>query len=290
MKFSNYIGFALFWLLVQLCRLLPFPLLYGLSYLFYLLTYYVIPLRQRVVMQNLRNAFPSYSAEELRRISREHVRFVCDMALETLKGFTLSPQELSRRWRVTNPELLDHYQQQGLSLIAIGAHYANWEWGVSLNSQSQLKAAYIYKALHNPLVDRYLQRFRTSHQAEIIPVSKAARCFLANRNKPRCYILIADQHPGGANTLQWFNFLNQDTAFIVGPEKYAKSFNYPAAFFRVDRIKRGYYQATVVPITDTPQATPEGFITEQSMRILEQQIQEQPVYWLWGHKRWKLKR
>lgn len=290
MKFSNYLGFAFFWLLVQLCRLMPFSLLYALSYLIYLLVYYVIPVRRRVIMQNLHNAFPNYSKAEIERISRQHVRFACDMALETLKGFTLSPQELDRRWRVVNPELLDHYQQQGRSLIIISAHYANWEWGVSLNSQTQLKSAYIYKSLHNPLVDRYLQRFRTSYQAEIIPVSKAARYFLANRSKPRCYILIADQHPGGASSVQWFSFLNQDTAFIVGPEKYAKSFDYPAAFAKIECLKRGYYQTTFIPITDTPKATPDGFITEQSMRLLEQQIERAPAYWLWGHKRWKLKR
>ncbi|WP_305047367.1 LpxL/LpxP family acyltransferase [Geofilum rubicundum] len=32
---------------------------------------------------------------------------------------------------------------------------------------------------------------------------------------------------------------------------------------------------------------PEFAITEWQVRLLEQQIIEQPEYWLWSHKRWK---
>ncbi len=287
-KIADYIGFSIFWLTVQLIGMLPFWIIYGISFLFYLLVYYVVPFRRKIAIQNLNNSFPDYTHKQIKAIYKKHVRFMCDMALETLKGFTMSYAAMCKRWVVTNPELMDQYQNQ--SVIAISAHYANWEWGISMEPQIKHRSADVYKPVRNPLLDRYMLRAREKMGMAIVPVKSTARYFLTHRAEAHCYFLVADQHPGGTSKVHWMKFLGQDTAFIVGPEKYAKSFNYPVVFTEILCIKRGYYQARFIPITDDPLHTADGEITEKSMHILEKQIKQDPAYWLWGHKRWKLKR
>ena len=85
-------------------------------------------------------------------------------------------------------------------------------------------------------------------------------------------------------------FLNQDTAVIYGAEHLAKKYNFPVFYYSVKKEKRGYYSFEIFPITDKPQETEYGFITQSHVSHLEKAIKQEPQYWLWSHKRWKLKR
>jgi KDO2-lipid IV(A) lauroyltransferase len=60
-------------------------------------------------------------------------------------------------------------------------------------------------------------------------------------------------------------------------------------FYRIDLIKRGYYTYTFVPLVEDPKNTQPHEITEAHVRYLETQIKEKPEYWLWSHRRWKIK-
>ena len=55
---------------VGLISRLPFPLLYALSDVVYVVVYHLIGYRRRVVRQNLRTSFPDKSERELRDIER----------------------------------------------------------------------------------------------------------------------------------------------------------------------------------------------------------------------------
>jgi len=285
-KISNLLGFFAFWSSIQLCRCLPFRALFGLSTLLYYLSYYLFPLRKKVAMENLGRCFPDKSDTERKSIYKKHLQFMFDLILETFKGFTLSPEALCKRFRITNPKFLEKYSNS--SVLVITAHYGNWEWGRCLPYQLSQPLAVIYKPLHNPLVNRYLLAYRKKTQVVLISVRETFKYLNSHIDDPKCYFLIADQHPGGAKEVHWMTFFNQDTACIVGPEKCAKSFNYPVLYAAISRIKRGYYEVEFLPITDHPKDTQPGEIIEASMRLLEQQIRKDPAYWLWGHRRWKL--
>ncbi|NNE02797.1 MAG: lipid A biosynthesis acyltransferase, partial [Eudoraea sp.] len=58
-------------------------------------------------------------------------------------------------------------------------------------------------------------------------------------------------------------------------------------FMKVSKVKRGYYQVEFIPITTHGKETKEHEITEQFLRLTEQQIKERPEHYLWTHRRWK---
>ena len=85
-------------------------------------------------------------------------------------------------------------------------------------------------------------------------------------------------------------FLNQDTPVSFGVEKFGKEYNLPIVFGAIRKIKRGHYDFEYTLLFEEPAKTEYGEITKAHTLTLEKDIQENPQYWLWSHKRWKHKR
>ena len=56
---------------------------------------------------------------------------------------------------------------------------------------------------------------------------------------------------------------------------------------KVEKVKRGFYEATISTITKHPKDYKDYEITDIFLKLLEEQIYEAPEYYLWTHKRWK---
>ncbi len=270
-----------------LFKFIPFWLLYLLSDGLYWLLYYVVRVRRRTVRSNIQFVFPDYPLHEVKKIEKQAYRNFCDIMLETIKGFTLSPQEMHRRYLITNPELIDPYYEEKRGVVGFIAHFNNWEWGISLQQSLKHKAFYIYKRLHNRVVDELILQKRELGGAQLIDKDQMAQVLIKNRRTPSFYALIADQRPSGDQEQRSVTFFKRNITCFAGPELIAKTFNYPVIYCKIERIKRGFYQATGVLITDTPKNTPDGFISQQCFSLLEAQIKEQPQNWMWMHKRFK---
>ena len=70
-------------------------------------------------------------------------------------------------------------------------------------------------------------------------------------------------------------------------EEIAKKMNLPIVYLKVEKIKRGYYQASFEMMTESPKDFPNYALSEAYIRKVEQQILEAPTYYLWTHNRWK---
>jgi KDO2-lipid IV(A) lauroyltransferase len=260
------------------------------SDLLYYIVYYIFPYRKKIVLMNLRNSFPDKTEEEILQISRKFFRFFCDLVTETIKGFTMSVPSLVRRFQVVNPELADKYFNQGKSVMFIGPHYGNHEWGKIIGLQMQHPLVVLYSTFSNPYVDQYLIRARVKYHIELVPVQKILRAFMERKNKPYGFILGVDQRPFDLNNALWVRFLNQDTPCHQGYEQIARKFDMPVVYVDIQVVKRGYYKFRTILLTEHPTTLPEGAIVKAFMKQIQMTIQARPEYWLWSHKRWKLKK
>src|SRR5690606_11681009 len=80
-----------------LLALLPFPAFYLFSDLICLLGYHVIGYRRKIIDQNLRNAFPEKSEQEIILIAKTYYHFMIDLFLESFKLLVMSKQEIEKR-------------------------------------------------------------------------------------------------------------------------------------------------------------------------------------------------
>jgi len=270
---------------------LPFRVLYVISNGLYILMYNVIGYRKKVVLQNITRSFPNKTTAEHIQITKGFYRHFCDLVLESIKVFTISQVEVNQRMKVINPDFLDRFYQQGKTVIVAGGHYNNWElFAVAIDAPIKHKAVAIYKPLSSLFFDKRMRESRSKYGLEMISTRKVADEFKRDSAPLRAIIFGIDQSPRSAEKSYWSTFLNQDTAMLFGTEKYAKEYNLPVVYARINKVSRGHYVTEFVEAIENPLNTSYGEITKRMNELLEKDILKQPEYWLWSHKRWKHKR
>lgn len=281
----------LYYLVIIPISLLPFPLLYAFSDGLYVLFYYMLGYRKKVVLQNIQNSFPDKTEKEHIEICKKFYKHFCDLVVESLKTFTISEKEVLKRVIFNNPEVIDNYFDQKRSVIIAGGHYNNWElFAVAVDALIKHKTVGIYKPLSNKYFDGKMRGTRSKYGLEMISTKEVKPFFDKHINVLTATIFGTDQSPSNPNNAYWMKFLNQDTGVLFGSEKFAREYNYPVVYGRINKLKRGHYSLDFTVVTDTPTETAYGEITEKITLLLEKDIQAIPQYWLWTHRRWKHKR
>jgi KDO2-lipid IV(A) lauroyltransferase len=277
---------------IYLLSLLPFPLLYLFSDFVFFLLFHVIGYRKDVVLQNLRNAFPNKTQQEILELRKGFYHFLCDLFIETFKTLTISPKTMVKHCSMT-PEAIALFRKlfdEQRSVMLVMGHQGNWEWAgntFSLLCQQQLYV--IYHPLGNKRFDDLIFKMRTRFGTKLIPMKNTFKEMLSRRDHTNATAFIADQTPRPDNAF-WTTFLNQDTPVFKGTELIAQKLNCPLIYVQVRRVKRGYYELHAELLVEQTADTAEGYITELHTRRLERDIIANPHTWLWSHKRWKHKR
>lgn len=287
-------GYYLVILLVKLLSRMPFGMLYALSDLLYYPTYYVVRYRRRIVRKNLTSSFPDKSREEIIAIEKKFYHFLVDMILESCKLATITPEEMKSRLKFVNVEILNDLLSQGKSVSVFIGHYCNWEWMSSIGLQIPENAtcAQVYHKLRNKNMDALMRGLRERLGSVCVSMRKTAR-FLANTvNDDRAYImgLIADQSPKYSEIKHYVQFLNHSVPVLVGTEKMTKHYGYEAMFLRARRVKRGYYECELSFLCDNPRSLPDYELCDRYFKLLEEEIQDHPEFYLWTHNRFKYAR
>ncbi len=283
--FSNIlVGF------LKLISRLPIGFLYLISNLLYIVIYRLASYRTAVVRTNLQLSFPEKTEDERLKIEKAYYRYLCDLILETVKGFTAGKAFLNKRVEYIRSEILDELHNSGQSAIVVMGHCGNWEW-ICRSAAFKMKNRVIvaYKPLSDKTFDKLIARARTEFGVRQVPMSQVGR-FILQEKQPFLLILLSDQSPSYLNGVYWTKFLNQETAVLNGAEKLSKRFNLPLLFNDIKRLKRGYYTCETKLLLNVDQNLPEGRISEIHTRVLEDKIKEQPEIWLWSHRRWKHKK
>lgn len=289
-KVTYYLVYIWFWL----NSLLPFWLLYRVSDFFYFFLYHVVGYRKKVVRENLKNSFPEKTQTELREIERRYYHYLADYMMESMKMMRLTKEEMLKRMKFHGIDLYLRLIEEHGGIVVAMPHYANFEWtlGMKILMKPEDVAVQVYKPLRNKYMDKMFQNIRSRFGGYNVAKHSAVRetVRLKRDGKKMVLALIADQAPSWSDVAYWTTFLNQDTDFMNGSERFAKLLNFPMMYCDIKKTKRGYCEATFELMSDKPKETADGELTEMFVRRVEQTILRDPAYWLWSHKRWKHKR
>ncbi|MGO3182917.1 MAG: lysophospholipid acyltransferase family protein [Aequorivita sp.] len=281
------LAYPILWLLSKL----PMGILYFKSSALYFLVYYIIGYRKKVVKDNLALTFPEKTQKERDRIAKEFFKHLCDVIFETIKAFTISEKEIRKRFVVTNAEILDSYYENDRSILLMAGHYGNWEWSGILNKLMQHQAHAVYKPLDNKQFDALIKKTREHFGGVIVSNKKIVTVLFRKWKKgvKTLTYILSDQTPKMGAFKHRDTFMGIDVPMFTGTEELAKKLNFSVLYLKVEKVKRGYYTATFVPLADNPKEYPDFQITRMFFDALEDQIRQKPEYYLWSHKRWKLR-
>ncbi len=282
------IAYPIFWLLSKL----PMRLLYLLSSVLFIIVYYIIGYRKKVVKTNLSLAFPEKSQAERDIITKDFFVHLCDIIVETLKALTISEKDVLQRFVVTNPEILEPYYNNDRSVLIMAGHYCNWEWSGILNKVLIYNAHAVYKPLRNKEFDALIKKTRERFGGTIVSNKHIVPALFRKWKKGEKTLtyILSDQSPKQDSYKHRDTFMGIDVPVFTGTEELAKKFDFSVLYVQVNKVRRGYYAATFVPIAENPKEYEDFQITRMFLDLLENQIKEKPEYYLWSHKRWKLRK
>lgn len=281
--------FLLVYPILWLISILPFRLLYFVSDVIYVLVYYVIGYRKKIVRQNLALALPHLSEKERLVIEKKSYHHLVDGFLEMIKTMTVSDGELHKRFKFTNMELYHEYEAKGKSIAVFCAHYSSYEWLLIMNKHIKFDGFGIYKKIRNKYFDKLVRNIRGKFDATLIDTKETTKVMIDNKRKGvlGVYGFAADQSPKVSKAVHWTTFMGIEVPVHTGAEMLSKRMDMNVLFVKGEKLGRGRYQATFVPMAENPKEVPDYELTDMFFRMVEQQILEKPEYYLWTHKRWK---
>ncbi len=290
MQFLLYI---LIYPFIWILSILPFPVLYLLSDCVCFLVYRIFKYRKRVVRGNIALALPHLSEKERTNIEKKFYAHLCDLFLEMIKTLSISKKEIEKRYTFSNMEVYYDLEKKEKSIALLCAHYASYEWAVSMNYHIHFMGYGVYKKLANPYFDKLVRKIRSKFKSQLIDSKETIPTMASNfRNKNySLYGLVSDQSPKLSATHYWKKFMGVEVPVHTGGEMLAKKYDMNVIFLKTKKLKRGYYEASFEVLSDgNTKDFPNYEITDNFLKLVEQQIYDAPEFYLWTHKRWKHKR
>ena len=217
--------------------ILPFRLLYLLSDFVYVLVYRVVGYRKKTVRENLSMALPDLSDTERRIIEKKFYQHMCDMFLEMIKSMTISDKEILERFTYTNLDTFIGLEKKGKSIALMCAHYASYEWVMTLNKLIDFDGYVIYKRISNKYFDRLVHKIRSRFNVSLVTTKEILHKIQSNQRIGihGLYGFAADQSPKATKSSHYTNFMGIESPVYTGVELLAKRFDMPVIFLNTSR-------------------------------------------------------
>ena len=139
-------------------------------------------------------------------------------------------------------------------MLLFCAHYASYEWVVSMNHHITFKGYGIYKKIANKYFDKLVHDIRSKFKASLITTKETVSTIDKNNKKGilSLYGFASDQSPKVEKALHWCNFMGIETPVHAGAEFLAKRYDMNVIFLRTKKVKRGYYEGTFELMAENP--------------------------------------
>lgn len=286
----KYFSRSMMLFVLRLISRLPYRGLHAIAGLLAWVAEHGVQYRLPVIRENLKRSFPLASPEELARLQSGFYRHFADITMESIKHFSISNEDAMQRMRHENTELFDRFFAEGRSVLIAGGHLNNWElYAMSANQSLPHDVMAVYKRLSDLKMDQAVRDSRQRFGLEMVRTVDAQTWMEQHvrGERPKAVVMGFDQSPADPRKCWWTTFLNQETAWYYGLEKWARSFDMPVIYGHIYKDRRGWYHTRYELVVANPVQEPEGAILEKCMALLESDIHQHPTEWLWSHKRWK---
>lgn len=264
--------------------LIPFSSI--LSFLFF----NVLRIRRKIVLKNLKIAFPNYSDQQIKRIAINNYKSFAITFLEIFNLQKLSKDELKSKLVVPNVEKIKERLAENKGLIMLTGHFGNWElaaiaFAIHLDSTMNV----LVKKQHNPYVTNWLKQIRENYGNREVRLGASLREIFKAIKKNELIGIVGDQR-GPRNGLK-VNFFDTPTSVFPGTAEIAIKTDCPVFVAFTIRNKDYNYNLIYeeIRINDFMGSKEEKInkFNQIFMSILEKTIRDYPEQWFWMHNIWK---
>ena len=251
--------------------------------------------RHKLMLTNLRNAYPEKAEEELQEIAVASWGHMGRLAAEYVfldRLFDFDPERPKPgRVEVSGIPIFVDLRDNPRPFIVFTGHTGNFELLPVAGKAFGLEVMVLFRPPNNPYIAKKIFDFRASRMGQLVPSHAGSSFALARRL----------EHGGGVGVLVDQKFRKGlKTTFFGRPVrtnpllgKLVRQFNaevYPA---RCIRLPDNRYRLEIEPKIELPRDEKGTLDVQATAQILndkvESWVREYPEQWLWYHDRWKIK-
>ncbi|MDT8324554.1 MAG: lysophospholipid acyltransferase family protein [Bacteroidota bacterium] len=287
---KSSLEYLLFASVARLLQLLPLRIVRGTARLAAHAVYYLLPVRKKLTVLQLRKAFPETSERKIRHIALGSYVNLLTTIFEMMWTPRLNAENLSRVLRIHDLDVVERARRRGSGLIIMSGHFGNWEWLSTGASQLMgFNVTVVVHPIHNPAVDALVEGWRQSMGNRIVDMGLSIREIIRALRNREVVAMLADQ--SGPSGSLYVRFFGHFAATYEGPATFALRTGAPVIMSFAVRANDGNYDVLQeeIPTADLRGLSEENLheLTRRHVRALERMIRRHPEQWLWQHRRWK---
>ncbi|HJV22712.1 MAG TPA: lysophospholipid acyltransferase family protein [Holophagaceae bacterium] len=281
--------FALARAIESLVSVFPRPSVVAFGELLGQVFYWVDARHRNVALENLRRAELGLSEAEIKATAQACFRHFGAMFLSNVALGAASSEDLESWVQLEGLEHFDAARAGGKGFIQLTGHYGDWEALALAQSLAGRDLSVIARELDNPLLEPWMQGFRTRFGNRVITKDGGARGALKAFRKGDGVGYLLDQDALGMGLFvpflgRWAStFASAGTMAVRLGVPVLPVFSWPTPEGKVKvRFQSPF---TVEPTGDEARDVWEA--TRRMVGCIEAQIRQDPRWWFWMHNRFK---
>ncbi len=253
---------------------------------------WTLRIRRRVVLDNLRRAFPDRPEQERRAIARETYRNLGRMAAEFLLSPRLTPDELASIFVYEGWDRYEAARAGGKGVIACTAHFGNFEMLAAVHTLRGVPITMITRRMGDSFVTRLWRRTRARAGVEDLVIRRGETLRAARRALERGRVLgyVIDQNQPARRAI-FPTFFGIPAATSPTPAVLALRTGAAVVFIVAIPLPDGRHRVVIegpLEVARTGDRARDVLAFTQDLNDrLERHVREHPALWYWLHRRWK---
>ncbi|HTN52835.1 MAG TPA: lysophospholipid acyltransferase family protein [Anaeromyxobacter sp.] len=249
-------------------------------------------IRRRVVLENLRLAFPEKTEDERRAIARANYRHLGQMIPEFLRVPALPPEELEGIFVLEGWDRLEAAQARGKGVIAATGHFGNFEVLAAAMTRRGVPITMISRPMGKSGANDAWREARQRSGVEDLVVRRGETLKAATRSLKAGRFLgyVIDQNQPGRRAI-FPTFFGVPAATAPTPALLAMRTGAAVIFAVSVPLGDGRHRVVIEGPLDLPDTGDRerdvlAFMQDLNDR-LERWVRLHPERWYWLHRRWK---
>ncbi|MCM8531414.1 MAG: hypothetical protein NE330_09665, partial [Lentisphaeraceae bacterium] len=269
-------------------KILPFKLMRLLGAFLGTIVYH-IPSQKKLILANLKVAFPDMSEKEAAKIGKTSVigmvNIFCELiwfngSFEKIKKYLHIPEDVQKR--------MDEKNANGRPTVFLPMHWGNWELSSFafriVNPTSPCTV--ITRKLKNPILEKFLMKSRRESDVYFVHDVGGVKKLVKAMKDGESAGLLVDQntktHQGGV----FGEFFGLPVTISKTAATLAAKFNANVYVFTVRRTKTGFELYTRDLAKDPDEYESKDDLNQAFLDVMEQTVRDHPEQWIWLYNRW----
>ena len=250
-----------------------------------------VKIRRSVVRDNLRQAFPEWTPAQAREAARGMWEHLLLMVVEIAHAERVIRKTTWRRYlRFHDMEKMVRLLWADRPKVILSGHYGNFDLAAFLFGVFGFRIYSVARELDNPLLDRFVTRFRESRGQRILPKKGSAPDVALVLEDNGAIGLLGDQAAGPRGC--WVDFFGRPASVHKAIGVFALSSSAPIMVCSATR-RRGLFDydlridGVADPAAGGPEVADVKAVSQWYTSLLEMAIRRGPAQYWWVHRRWR---